>query len=383
MTPRVATVVGSVLLIALALVLPALVGALWLNRVAQFMTYGILGVAMAIAWGYAGILNLGQGLYFGIGAYMLAMSLKLAAPGSLEGGTPMPIPDFMLWNAAPGAPQDLCCITPGSFLWIPFQREWFGVLMGLVVPAVVALGIGYTMFRARVSGVYVAIITLALALLARLVLINAQPVTNGFNGLTSLSFFTVGGIEFNPYQPRTYYLVVLVLALSLVLAQWLVSSRAGLILQAIRDDENRTRYLGYNVASYQVFFFVVSAVLAGAAGMLYVVTAQFASPTFLDVAFSLSMVVWAAVGGRNSVIGAALGAIGLSVLSSAASETPALLNAWQLLLGAIFIVAVLFLPRGLAGAFNDLLRRRAGPDAREDVVPALPASGARPTMTGP
>ena len=327
----------------------------WLNRFAKYLVFGMLGIAIALSWGYAGILNLGQGLFFGLGAYMVAMSLKLQSYTSLQQGSDTPVPDFMLWNAQPGAPTDLCCIVPGSWLWTPFQAQWFGIVMAIVVPGVVALIIGLTIFRLRVSGVYVAIITLALVLLARLLIIDAQPVTNGFNGLTDLGWLTVGGLEFDPYMVETYYIVAVSTCVVLLLSRWLVSTRAGLILQSTRDDPNRSRYLGYDVAAYQTFFFTVSACIAGFAGMLYVIAAEFASPSFLDIAFSISMVVWAAVGGRSSLIGAAIGAILINTIEATASESELFQEAWKLIIGVVFVLVVLFLPRGLAGLARDIL----------------------------
>ena len=236
----------------------------WLNRIAKYLVFGMLGVAVALSWGYAGILNLGQGLFFGAGAYMLAMSLKLASQTSLQQGSDKPVPDFMLWNAEPGAPTDLCCINKASFLWIPFQNQWFGVAMGILLPVMLAAILGSIMFRKRIAGVFVSIITLALVLLVRLLIIDAQPVTNGFNGLTDLGWFKLGDFEFDPYLVQTYYLVAGSLAHR---ARWprglLIETRAGLILQAIRDDQNRARYLGFDVPLYQTFFFTVSAGIAG------------------------------------------------------------------------------------------------------------------------
>src|SRR5947207_5038820 len=168
---------------------PLVLEPFWLNRIAKYLVFGMLGVAVALSWGYAGVLNLGQGLFFGLGAYMLAMSLKLASTTSLQQGSDKPVPDFMLWNAEPGSKTDLCCINKASFLWIPFQEQWFGVAMGLVLPVLVAILLGLIMFRKRISGVFVSIITLALVLLVRLLVIDAQPVTNGFNGLTDLGWF--------------------------------------------------------------------------------------------------------------------------------------------------------------------------------------------------
>jgi len=339
--------------IALIMAAPMVLEEFWLNRISKFLVFGMLGVAVSLSWGYAGILNLGQGLFFGLGAYMTAMSLKLAAPTSLQQGSGTPVPDFMLWNAEPGAPTELCCINHGSFLWLPFQNQWFGIAMSFAAPALVATAIGWVMFRKRVSGVFVSIIMLAMMLLVRLVVVDAQPVTNGFNGLTDLGNLMLGSVEFDPYDVGTYYVVAGALTLVLVLARLLVETRAGLILQAIRDDQNRVRYLGFDVPAYQVFFFAVSATISGLAGMLYVVVAQFASPTFMDLTFSITMVVWAAVGGRASLLGACIGAILINVIEAKVSETEGLVQAWRAVIGLTFVLAVLYLPRGIAGFASD------------------------------
>src|ERR1700686_1201932 len=328
---------------------PLVMDSFWLNRVAKYLVYGMLGVAVALSWGYAGILNLGQGLFFGAGAYMIAMSLKLASPARRERGPEKPVPDFMLWNAEPGAPTELCCINKASFLWIPFQNQWFGVVMGLVLPVGIATVIGVIVFRKRIAGVFVSIITLALVLLVRLVVIDAQPITNGFNGLTDLGWLKVGEFEFAPYIVPTYYFVAVALCLVLAGARLLIETRAGLILQAIRDDQNRARYLGFDVPLYQTFFFAVSAGIAGLAGMFYVVISEFASPTFMDLSFSITMVVWAAVGGRSSFLGACIGAIVINLISATVSETEGFAEAWKVIIGLIFVLVVLYLPRGFAG----------------------------------
>lgn len=345
------------LFIVVVLVMPALLDVFWLNRMAKYLVFGMLGIAIALSWGYAGILNLGQGLFFGLGAYMLAMSLKLTSPTSLQQGSDLPVPDFMLWNAQPGAPTELCCISSGSFLWLPFQAQWFGIAMAVILPTLIAALLGWAIFRLRVSGVYVAIITLALVLLVRLLIIDLQPITNGFNGLTDLGLLTLAGLELDPYQLNTYYFVAGMTILVLLATRWLVATRAGLILQATRDDPNRARYLGFDVAAYQVFFFAVSAAIAGLAGLLYVVTSEFASPTFMDLAFSISMVVWAAVGGRSSLLGACIGAILINTVQAVASESPLLQDAWRAILGLIFVLVVLFMPRGLAGLATSLTDR--------------------------
>lgn len=346
--------------IVLIMIFPLVMDSFWLNRLAKYLVFGMLGVAVALSWGYAGILNLGQGLFFGAGAYMLAMSLKLASTTSLQQGSDKPVPDFMLWNAEPGAKTELCCITKASFLWLPFQNQWFGVAMGLMLPVVIAFLLGSIVFRKRISGVFVSIITLALVLLVRLIVIDAQPVTNGFNGLTDLGWFKIGDFEFDPYIVPTYYLVAASLSLVLIATRLLVDTRAGVVLQAIRDDQNRARYLGFDVPAYQTFFFALSALVAGFAGMLYVVVSEFASPTFLDLSFSITMVVWAAVGGRASILGACIGAILINMISATVSETEGFAEAWKAIIGLVFVLVVLYLPRGVAGFAHDLIKRLVG-----------------------
>ncbi|UXS40259.1 urea ABC transporter permease subunit UrtC [Agrobacterium tumefaciens] len=350
-------IAAYVIFIALLFTAPVFGDEFWLNRISKYLVYGMLGVAIALTWGYAGILNLGQGLFFGLGAYMLAMSLKLSSMTSLQQGSDKPVPDFMLWNAEPGAPTELCCINKGSFLWLPFQSQSVGLVLGILLPVVIAGALGMLVFRKRISGVFVSIITLALVLLVRLVMVDAQPVTNGFNGLTDLGWLTIGGIEFDPYSRATYYLCAICLSLTLIGARLVVETRAGMILQAIRDDQVRARYLGFDVSLYQVFFFAISAGIAGVAGMLYVVVAEFASPTFMDLSFSVTMVVWAAVGGRSSLLGACIGAILINMIEAEVSETEALVEAWKAIIGLIFVLVVLFMPRGLGGLAHDVLRQ--------------------------
>lgn len=323
----------------------------WLNRIATFLVYGMAAVAVSMSWGYGGVLNLGQGLFFGYGAYMLAMSLTLA---KLDGGR---VPEFMILNAAPGASEKLCCITPGSFLWMPFEHLSIGIAAGVAAPVILALVIGYPMFSRRTTGDYVAIITLAAALLVQLVIINNQPLTNGFNGLAELAPLGIAGHQFDPYGLDTYLLVCAVLGVVLLGGRWLMSSRAGLIFRAIQDNESRTRFFGYNVSLFKLFFFCLSAAVAGVAGMLFVLVASFASPSFMAIPFSISMVIWAAVGGRGSLLGACLGGILVNAIEATASENQAFQPIWPLMLGGLFVVTVLFMPKGLAGLADRMVDR--------------------------
>lgn len=357
-SPKAIEFLGYAIFIGFIFLMPLIMDEFWLNRFSKYLVFGMCGVAISLSWGYAGILNLGQGMFFGAGAYAIAFSLKLASSAPAGGTTP--IPDFMVLNAEPNAVRELGEIVTGSWIWIPFQSQWFGLAMALLVPAVVAGTLAYVLGRGRVSGVYVAIITLSLTLLARLLVVDQQQVTGGFNGITNLGWFNLFGLDLDPFSKTTYYVVACALAAVLLGTRWLVETKAGLVLQGIRLNQNRARYLGYSVKSYQMFFFAVSAMIAGLAGVLYVITSEFASPVFLDIAFSISMVVWAAVGGRGSLLGACIGAILLNYIGAALSETEAFVDAWQLIVGLLFIVVVLWLPRGLAGLVWDISMKVVG-----------------------
>ncbi len=331
--------------IAILLVPLAVDDAYLLNKFARYLVFGILSLTLSLSWGYAGILNLGQATSFGLGSYCMAMALKLRTIPIQTGAAGLP--DFMVWNNVERLP----------LFWEPFHSYAFTLFAGIAVPVVLAFLIGAFIFRARVSGVYVAIITLAMLVVVNLVIIDQQRFTGGFNGITDLTTFSVFGIEFGAYDVTTYYLVAVVLTLALFLGLVLMSSKTGLILQAIRDDETRVWYFGYDVARYQNFIFCVSAGVAGLAGMLYTLVMEFASPTFLAVPISLSIVIWCAVGGRVSLLGAALGAIVVTGVQGALSDSKTFLDTWMLIMGALFIAVVLFLPNGLI-SIGDVIRDR-------------------------
>ena len=319
-----------------------------LNKLARYLIFGILAAALALSWGYTGILNLGQAVSFGLGSYCMAMTLKLHTIPIQTG--PAGLPDFMVWNNVKSLP----------WFWEPFHSTAFAVVAGVAFPVVVALLLGWFVFRARVTGVYVSIITLAMLVVVNLVIVDQQRFTGGFNGLTDLADLKLFGIDFDPYSGATYYLIALSLLATLMIGELVVRSKTGLIMQAIRDDETRVRYFGYDVARYQIFAFCVSAGLSGFAGMLYAMVMAFASPTFLSVQISLSIVIWCAVGGRESLIGSALGAILVTGIQGGLSETPAFLNTWMLIMGALFVAVVLFLPKGLISIVQLGMARLAG-----------------------
>ncbi len=326
-----------------------------LNKYARYLVFGMLAVALSLSWGYAGILNLGQAMTFGIGSYCMAMALKLKTVPIHTGSEGLP--DFMVWNN----------VTELPWLWVPFQSLAFAIIGGVIIASGVAALLGWFMFRGRITGVYAAIITLATLVVVQLLIIDRQDWTGGFNGLTDLAQLEIAGFVFDAYAASTYYLVAICLAASLLLALAVTKSKAGLVLQAIRDHEERVRFFGYDVARYKIFVFALSAAIAAVAGMLYTVVMEFASPTFLGVPLSLSIVIWVAVGGRQSLLGAMLGAIIVTGVQGALSESEAFLDTWTLVMGLVFVLVVLFLPQGLAGAGHRLLDRLFAPRAKAAV----------------
>jgi urea transport system permease protein len=185
-------------------------------------------------------------------------------------------------------------------------------------------------------------------------IIDQQAYTGGFNGITDLAQFSIAGITFDAYSASTYYLVAILLTATLFLALAITKSKTGLVLQAIRDEEERVRFFGYDVAGYKTFVFMVSAAIAGIAGMMYTIVMEFASPTFLSVPLSLSIVIWVAVGGRQSLLGAVIGALLVTGVQGALSESEAFLDTWTLIMGGLFVTIVLAMPKGIAGAFEKL-----------------------------
>jgi urea transport system permease protein len=331
---------------AAILALPIFVeDAFLLNKSARYLVLGILAMALSLSWGYGGILNLGQATSFGLGSYCMAMALKLRTVPVHTGSEGLP--DFMVWNNVEVLP----------WFWEPFYSMTFALTAGIVIPALLAAGLAWFMFRGRITGVFVAIITLAFMVVVNLLIIDQQRFTGGFNGITDLAQFDLFGLEFDAYGASSYYLVAVTLTVCLFLALAITKSKTGLILQAIRDHENRVRYFGYDVARYKIFAMTVSAAIAGIAGMLYTVVMEFASPTFLNVPISLSVVIWCAVGGRQSLLGSVFGAILIAGMQGALSESETFLDTWTLVMGLVFVLVVLFLPGGIAGAAHSVLDR--------------------------
>lgn len=324
-----------------------------LNTFARYLSLAMVAMALALSWGTAGLLNLGQAATFGIGSYVMAMHLKLAASTNNPGG----MPDFMGWTNVESLP----------WFWQPFHSLTVTLLAGLLLPAAVAGLMAIFMFRGRITGVFVAIITLAFMVALQLVFIEEQRFTGGQNGLTGLAPLTLAGWTVDTYSLSFYYLVAGCLIAALLLGVLVVRSKVGLVLRAIREDAARLRYFGYDVAAYETFVFCLSAAVAGWAGMLYTLVLEFASPTYMSVSFSLAIVIWCAVGGRESLVWAAAGAILVNLAEGRLSDM--FVEGWLLILGVIFIFFVIFLPRGLYGLALTLTERLRGAPREKSALP--------------
>ena len=317
----------------------------YLNLFGKFLAYAILALGIDLIWGYTGILSLGQGVFFGLGAYVMGMHLMLAiGKQSVYQST---LPDFMVWNQVKALP----------LFWKPFYS--FGVTLAAIflVPALFALVFGFLAFRSRIRGVYFAIITQALALVIWLLFNRNELNLGGTNGLTD--FKTVLGFDLlSPSTQRGLYITtVLCLIGSYLLCRWITKSRLGKVLTATRDNEHRVRFSGYSPANYKLFVFVVSAALAGLAGALYVPQVGIITPSQIGVIPSIEMVIWVAVGGRGTLVGAVVGAIGVNWARS--FLTTSYPDLWLIFLGSLFVGVVLHIPDGIMGSLRHLrLRRR-------------------------
>lgn len=319
------------LLLGLAIAAPLALSAYDLNLLARFMAMAILALGLVLIWGHGGILSLGQGVFFGLGGYAIAMHMKLS---DLPQGE---IPDFMLWSGRESLP----------FWWAPFASPVFTLAAILIVPTLVGALFSWAVFHRRVGGTYFALITQALALAFSTLIISRQDVTGGFNGLTD--FYSIFGVGLA--SPRTgpglYWATLAILCAAFVGLRWLLASRFGILLRAARDGENRVRFLGYSPTPFKVVAFAIAALLAGVGGALFTLHAGVVSPALIGVVPSIEMVVWVAIGGRYSLAGAIVGALlGNLARDAVSSAFPEL---WLYLMGALFIFVVTLLPQGLAG----------------------------------
>ena len=353
---------GTLLAVILLIGLPLLnasghISDYYLNLFGKYLSLSILAMGMALIWGFSGILSLGQAIFFGIGAYSFGMYLMLESSG--KGVYGEAVPDFMVWNQ----------VTQLPLYWKPFHSLPFALAAALLLPVVAATIIGFLTFRRRVGGTYFAILTQAMAFATWLMFNRNELNLGGTNGLTD--FKSVLGYPLSePSTQRGLYLcTALLLVVSFFICRWLVGSKMGLVLTAMRDQEQRLRFLGYPVASYKIFIFAVAAALGGLAGALYVPQVGIITPSQIGVLPSLEIVVWVATGGRNSLIGAIIGAVGINAARSVL--TTRFPEWWPVILGGLFVAVVLFFPDGIVGipsqcrrGIRRLRARLAGAPAR-------------------
>lgn len=306
-----------------------------INLWGQYLCLAIVAVSIDLLWGYTGLLSLGQMLFFSLGGYAFGMHLMLMI-GKL-GQYKSDLPDFMVFLGYTKLPTH----------WEPFANFGFASIAVLLVPGIVAFVFGYLAFRSRIRGVYFSILTQALTYAACLLFFRNELTLGGNNGFTD--FKTVLGFDIGkPATQRGLYIASAVtLVLVYLLCRWLTMTKYGKVQRAIRDSENRVLFSGYAAANFKLFVFVLSGMIAGVAGALYVPQVGIINPSQMEPAKSLEAVVWVAVGGRATLIGPIIGAIGVNAVKSWASQAyPAY---WPILLGGMFVLVVLFMPKGIVG----------------------------------
>lgn len=346
---------GLALLLAVAA--PWMLSPYDLNLMARFLALGLTAMGLVLLWGEGGVLSLGQGVFFGLGGYAIAMHLKLAELGPAE------LPDFMVWTG----------VTALPWWWAIFKSPVVAILGVLLIAPVLAALFAWAIFRRRIGGVYFALITQALALAFATLLISQQDKTGGFNGLTD--YKTLLGFNLNlPSTATGLYFVTLAIVIAAFFGlRWLIGSRFGSLLRATRDGANRLRFLGYDPAPYKVVAFTVAALLTSISGALFTLHAGVVSPALVGVVPSIEMVIWVAIGGRESIAGALAGALLVNFAKDKIST--ALPELWLYGLGALFILAVTALPKGLAGLTTSELpfkpRKPAPPEPEPELDPAL------------
>jgi urea transport system permease protein len=336
-------VIIGVLLLAFGILAPLLINSYQLSLLGRFLALSILGMGIMLTWGEAGILSLGQGVFFGLGGYALAMHLKLEGLDLGNGD----MPDFMVWSGVSALPG----------FWYPFASPVFALACVVIVPGAFAAAFSWLVFRRRVGGVYFALITQALALAFSTLLISQQALTGGFNGLTDFSTLFGYDITTQGAAKIIYWVTFAAVVAVYFFLRWLLSSRFGTMLRATRDGENRVRFLGHDPVPYKVVAFGLAGALAGIGGALFTLHSGVVSPALVGVVPSIEMVVWVAVGGRNILWGAIAGTLLVNFAKDQISS--AFPSLWLYGLGALFILAVSFLPAGIAGLFHPASREES------------------------
>lgn len=339
--PKVATNLAFLLFFAVVLPVGNLLGLVSINTVSvwgRYFCFAIAAMGIDLIWGYTGIMSMCQAFFFCLGGYAMGMHLLLKAT-ALQGRL---LPDFMTWNS----------ITALPGFWKPFQHFLPALLLSLLVPAVVAGIIGFFIFRSRIKGVYMAIITQAFALGMYLLFLRNETVLGGTNGLTD--FRTLLGLDLSAASTKLglYWVSLVLLCLLYLLCHQLVHSKFGKVLQAVRDSEFRVGYTAYRVLNYKLAIFIIAALLCGLAGMLYTPQTGIITPGRMDVTASVEMLMWVALGGRGRLRGAIIGALLVNCLYSVC--TSLFPQGWLFILGFLYVLTVLYFDKGFLGLFETL-----------------------------
>ena len=361
------------LALLLVVILPLALDPFRLNMVGKYLTYAFVAIGLVMCWGKAGILSLGQGVFFGLGGYAMAMFLKLEAsdPISTKIQSTPGIPDFMDWNQ----------ITELPALWVPFKSLPFSLAAVIAVPTLLAWLVSFAMFKRRVGGVYFAIITQAVALILTVLIIGQQGYTGGVNGMTDLKTVLGWDTRTDSAKYILYYLCVALLIGAIVLCRFIQTSKLGTLLLAMRDKEDRVRFSGYDVANFKIFTFCLAAALSGIGGALFSLQVGFMSPSFVGIVPSIEMVIYAAVGGRMSLVGAVYGTLLVNAGKTYFSES--FPDLWLFLMAGLFIGVTMAFPMGLAGVWEEHIvpwwkgRRQALKEAAVQAPASTPANAAQ------
>jgi urea transport system permease protein len=353
-----------VLIIAAIVAAPSVLPVFRLNLLGRFLALAIVALGIDLIWGFTGLLSLGQGIFFALGGYVAAMYLQLNSSGDLPNG----IPEFFSLYGVDRLPA----------FWQPFHSPWFTLVAIWLVPAVLAAVLGNLVFRNRIKGVYFSILTQAALLVFFNFFNGQQKLINGTNGLktdvTELFGQMVGSSEM---QRGFFWVTAVMVILAWLSVRWVVRGRFGDVLIAIRDDEPRLRFAGYNPTLFKTIVFAIAGGLAGIGGALYTVQSGIVSPQYMTVPFSIEMVIWVAVGGRGTLVGAILGAVFINYAKSLVSE--AMPQSWLFIQGGLFILVVTALPEGVIGWFQGdgprNLLNRVGLSRRSGTYPRLELDG--------
>ena len=321
-----------------------------LALVGKYLTFALLALSLDLVWGYCGILSLGHGAFFALGGYAMGMYLMRQIGARGVYANPV-LPDFMVFLNYKELP----------WYWYGFDQFWFAMLMVLAVPGLLAFVFGWFAFRSRVTGVYLSIITQALTYALMLAFFRNDMGLGGNNGLTDFKDILGYSVQAPATRAALFACSGLALVAGFLVARSIVNSKLGKILVSVRDAESRTRFLGYRVEHYKTFVFTVSAVMAGIAGALYVPQVGIINPSEFQPANSIEVVIWVAVGGRGTLAGAALGAV-LVNFAKTTFTTGFMAPYWLFVLGAMFVLVTIYLPKGVLGLLSSRPRQPPPPD---------------------